>query len=112
MGTVGRMEAVKDQLTLVQAFVHLLQNNPDARDRMRLVIVGDGSLRQPAKELLRKAKVERLAWLPGEKKRRCRNHESHGSVCFTLPQRGHFEYDSRGDGDGIAGCRYEGGRQF
>ena len=68
VGTVGRMEAVKDQLTLVQAFVHLLQNNPDARDRMRLVIVGDGSLRQPAKELLRKANLEGLAWLPGERK--------------------------------------------
>ena len=68
VGTVGRMEAVKDQLTLVRAFLHLVQDNPDARERMRLVMIGDGSLRRPAKELLRKAKVEGLAWLPGERR--------------------------------------------
>lgn len=68
VGTVGRMEAVKDQLTLVRAFLHLLQNNRDARERMRLVIIGDGSFQQPARELLRNADLDRTAWLPGERK--------------------------------------------
>jgi sugar transferase (PEP-CTERM/EpsH1 system associated) len=67
VGTVGRLEPVKDQLTLVQAFLHVVQDNRDARERMRLVIIGDGSLRQPAKELLRNANLDGIAWLPGER---------------------------------------------
>ena len=68
VGTVGRMEAVKDQLTLVRAFLHLVQNNRNTRERMRLIIIGDGSLRRPAMELLRNADAENLAWLPGDRK--------------------------------------------
>jgi sugar transferase (PEP-CTERM/EpsH1 system associated) len=67
IGTVGRLEIVKDQLTLVRAFIHLVKTDSRMRQRLRLVIIGDGSLRQPAFELLRTANVERLAWLPGER---------------------------------------------
>ena len=45
VGTVGRMDPVKDQLNLVRAFVQALQLAPAKRARMRLVIVGDGALR-------------------------------------------------------------------
>jgi sugar transferase (PEP-CTERM/EpsH1 system associated) len=67
VGTVGRMEAVKDQITLVRAFIHLVQSSSIARERARLIIVGDGSLRQPAVELLRNAGLQDAAWLPGER---------------------------------------------
>jgi sugar transferase (PEP-CTERM/EpsH1 system associated) len=67
VGTVGRMEPVKDQLNLVRAFVHLVQTSDEARKRLRLVMVGDGSLRMAAVELLRNAQVEDLAWLPGDR---------------------------------------------
>jgi sugar transferase (PEP-CTERM/EpsH1 system associated) len=67
VGTVGRMEGVKDQLTLVRAFVHLLKTDSGARQRARLVMIGDGSLRRPAMDLLRSAGLEDLAWLPGER---------------------------------------------
>ncbi len=67
IGTVGRMEAVKDQLTLVRAFVHLLERRTDLRLRLRLAIIGDGALRAPALDLLREAGVLNLAWLPGER---------------------------------------------
>lgn len=67
IGTVGRMQPVKDQLTLVRAFVHLLMCEPQWRDVVRLVIVGDGPLREESKILLRDAKVESCAWLPGER---------------------------------------------
>jgi sugar transferase (PEP-CTERM/EpsH1 system associated) len=68
IGTVGRMEAVKDQLTLVRAFVRLLDIYPDARERLRLLMVGDGPLRDDAIQLLRNSGAEKLAWLPGERK--------------------------------------------
>jgi sugar transferase (PEP-CTERM/EpsH1 system associated) len=67
IGTVGRLEIVKDQLTLVRAFIHLLKTDSRMRERLRLVIIGAGSLRQPAFELLRAASAEELAWLPGER---------------------------------------------
>jgi sugar transferase (PEP-CTERM/EpsH1 system associated) len=65
-GTVGRMHGVKDQMTLVNAFLTLLQMRPKAWDCARLVLVGDGPLRQKALEALREAGAENLAWLPGE----------------------------------------------
>lgn len=65
IGAVGRMEAVKDPLTLAQAFVRLLQQAPAARERLRLLLVGDGSLRPAVEALLRQAGVDQLAWLPG-----------------------------------------------
>jgi sugar transferase (PEP-CTERM/EpsH1 system associated) len=67
IGAVGRMETVKDQLTLVRAFIHLLKTERRGRERLRLVMIGDGSLRQPALDLLRSAHMEELAWLPGER---------------------------------------------
>jgi sugar transferase (PEP-CTERM/EpsH1 system associated) len=67
VGTVGRMETVKDQLTLVRAFLHLLDVEPVARERVRLVMIGDGSLREEAQRLLEAANAAHLAWLPGER---------------------------------------------
>lgn len=65
IGTVGRMAEVKDHLTLVRAFLRLLQDVPDARRRYRLVIIGDGPLRQDALDLLKAGNAANLAWLPG-----------------------------------------------
>ena len=45
-GTVGRMQAVKDQLTLARAFVRMIEIAPEQRDRARLVMIGDGPLRE------------------------------------------------------------------
>jgi sugar transferase (PEP-CTERM/EpsH1 system associated) len=67
IGTVGRMQTVKDQLTLVRAFLHLIQADQVARDRLRLIMIGDGPLREEAEKLLRAANAESLAWLPGER---------------------------------------------
>lgn len=67
VGTVGRMAPVKDQLTLTQAFIHALHAAPELRERMRLVLIGDGALRQPCQQALADAGVAELAWLPGER---------------------------------------------
>ncbi len=67
IGTVGRLETVKDQPNLVRAFTHLMQTVPDARDRLRLVIVGDGSLRTEIERLLAEAHVQDQAWLAGSR---------------------------------------------
>jgi sugar transferase (PEP-CTERM/EpsH1 system associated) len=67
VGTVGRMQTVKDQVTLTRAFVHVIQSNAAAREKLRLVMIGDGPLREECLSLLRAADAEELAWLPGER---------------------------------------------
>lgn len=67
IGTVGRMHGVKDQVTLVQAFITLLEAKPQLQDKVRLVMVGDGPLRRECEALLARAGVEHLAWLPGNR---------------------------------------------
>lgn len=83
VGTVGRMQAVKDQVSLARAFVRALEMRPALADRIRLVIVGDGPLRQQCMAVLEAAGVADLAWLPGE-----RNDVEavlRGMHCFALP---------------------------
>ena len=83
VGTVGRMQAVKDQLSLARAFVLALQLQPQLRASMRLVMVGEGPLRAESLAILQAAGVADLAWLPGER------HDvadvMRGLNCFVLP---------------------------
>jgi len=67
IGSVGRMAEVKDHLTLVQAFILLVAEHALPRDRVRLLIAGDGPCRQACLDLLRQAGMEELAWLPGNR---------------------------------------------
>jgi sugar transferase (PEP-CTERM/EpsH1 system associated) len=68
IGTVGRMQPVKDQLTLVRAFVRMIHEDPSLRQQLRLVLIGDGPLREKCLGLLAEANASNLAWLPGERK--------------------------------------------
>lgn len=67
VGTVGRMQPVKDQVMLARAFVHALEQSPALRNRLRLVMVGDGPLRAQVVSVLHSAGMTDLAWLPGER---------------------------------------------
>ena len=67
IGTVGRLDTVKDQGNLAAAFVHAITLHPAARERMRLVIVGEGELRSDIEAILEAANVRDLAWLAGER---------------------------------------------
>ena len=83
IGTVGRMETVKDQTNLAQAFVRALAMHPEARRRMRLVLVGDGSLRPAVEAILDQAQARELAWIAGE--RTDVAAIMRGLDCFVLP---------------------------
>ena len=67
VGTVGRMQTVKDQTLLAQAFVQALALAPNLKANLRLVMVGEGPLRAQAQAVLDQAGVGNLAWLPGER---------------------------------------------
>jgi sugar transferase (PEP-CTERM/EpsH1 system associated) len=86
VGTVGRMDPVKDPLNLVRAFIQALQLAPAKRERMRLLLIGDGTLYSEARAMLTGAGIADLAWLPGE-----RNDVPdilRGLDCFVLPSLG------------------------
>ena len=67
IGTVGRMQTVKNQGLLVRAFVRLLSLEPTLHERVRLILVGDGPLREECCQILNEARARNLAWLPGER---------------------------------------------
>jgi sugar transferase (PEP-CTERM/EpsH1 system associated) len=83
VGTVGRMQAVKDQTTLAQAFIRALEIEPGLKSRLRLVMVGEGPLRLPVQAMLDRAGVSDLAWLAGE--RSDVPEVMRGLNCFVLP---------------------------
>lgn len=67
VGTVGRMQTVKNQVNLATAFVRAIGRDRTARAGLRLVMVGDGPLRAEAERILEQGGVRDLAWLPGER---------------------------------------------
>lgn len=67
VGTVGRMQTVKDQVMLAHAFVQAIVLAPNLRLRMRLIMVGEGPLRAQSQAVLNAAGLGALVWLPGER---------------------------------------------
>ena len=67
IGTVGRLDPVKDQLTLVQAFIHLIKTTPELSHQVRLIIVGNGVLLSPLQIVVRDANIDHLVWFTGER---------------------------------------------
>ena len=67
IGTVGRMEPVKDQLTLVDAFIQLVKQSDQHKEKLRLVLIGDGELKPQAQAKLDEAGLSEQAWLPGSR---------------------------------------------
>jgi sugar transferase (PEP-CTERM/EpsH1 system associated) len=67
IGSVGRMAEVKNFPSLVQAFLMILKEDPSARRRLRLLIIGEGGTRAKCTDMLREAGAESLGWFPGER---------------------------------------------
>lgn len=65
IGTVGRVQDVKDHATLLAAFVLLRERLPELRQRLRLAIVGDGPLLAALRAQAAAAGVQQQVWLPG-----------------------------------------------
>jgi sugar transferase (PEP-CTERM/EpsH1 system associated) len=83
VGTVGRMEAVKDQLNLARAMIRAVEIAPVARHHLRLIMIGAGNLRTKVLQTLQQANLDELAWLPGE--RSDVPEIMRGLDCFVLP---------------------------
>jgi sugar transferase (PEP-CTERM/EpsH1 system associated) len=66
VGTVGRLQTVKDQVTLVRAFALARQAGEGGR-RLRLIVAGDGALRADVEAEIRAAGIGDVTWLAGER---------------------------------------------
>ena len=65
VGSVGRMDADGNHTTLVDAFLRLIASPHPAHQRLKLLLVGDGSERAECQALLHRAGAAARAWLPG-----------------------------------------------
>lgn len=65
IGSVLRLQPVKDPMNLARAFVRLLTRWPRLREAVRLVLIGDGPLYSEVERELAQAGVRELVWLPG-----------------------------------------------
>lgn len=88
IGAVGRMQAVKDPLNLVDAFLRLRELCPAEAPRLRLAMLGGGPLLEAARERLAQADALDQAWLPGDR----------GDVAELLPQFDIFALPSQAEG--------------
>jgi sugar transferase (PEP-CTERM/EpsH1 system associated) len=67
IGSVGRMDEAKNDITLVEAFLRLISSPHASHGRLRLLIVGDGPMRAECQAMLDRAGAGARAWLPGER---------------------------------------------
>jgi sugar transferase (PEP-CTERM/EpsH1 system associated) len=67
IGTIGRFQSVKDPMNLAEGFIRLLENRPELTARARLVMIGDGPLREPVMRRLAEAGYGELVWAPGSR---------------------------------------------
>lgn len=65
IGAVARIQPVKDHATLLRAFSAVIANQPDLRNRLRLMVVGDGPLLADLRALADSLKITDLTWFPG-----------------------------------------------
>lgn len=65
VGTVGRLQAVKDQQTLVRAVGRIVRQWPEQRARVRLAIVGEGVMREVLQGCAHAEGIADLMWMPG-----------------------------------------------
>lgn len=64
-GTIGRMEQVKNQRYLAQAFIQAAQQ--PGFEHARLMLVGGGSQLEEVRQLLNQAGLAERVWLPGNR---------------------------------------------
>lgn len=67
IGTVGRLQAVKNQCALVRAVAHLIGRHIPGADRICLVITGEGPLRGALEAEVVRCGIGDRVWLAGER---------------------------------------------
>lgn len=67
MGTVGRLQAIKDQITLIRAFAEARRRFGEEIEQLRLIIVGNGPLLDKIEKEIASNGLTAYVWLTGER---------------------------------------------
>lgn len=67
VGTVGRLAAVKSQITLLEGVAATCHSRPDVARELRVVIVGEGALRPELESAARRLGLQDQLWMPGDR---------------------------------------------
>jgi sugar transferase (PEP-CTERM/EpsH1 system associated) len=67
IGTVGRIQDVKNQAGLIDAFIRLRDLLPTEKSKLYLAIIGDGPLFNTLKLKIQAAGIAESVWLPGSR---------------------------------------------
>ncbi len=67
IGTVGRLETIKNQIDLVRAFIELTKSAPQITSRLRLMLIGDGSQRPHLEACAEEAGLGDSVWITGDR---------------------------------------------
>ncbi len=65
VGTVGRLDGVKDQVNFVRSIGALFDRRPELRNRICIAIVGDGPSKADVEAAIAAADLTEICWLPG-----------------------------------------------
>jgi glycosyltransferase involved in cell wall biosynthesis len=65
IGTVGRLDPVKNQKVLIELFQELAIIAPELAKKLKIAIIGDGPLYEELKSTIIKCQLEQVIWLPG-----------------------------------------------
>ncbi|HMC14141.1 MAG TPA: TIGR03088 family PEP-CTERM/XrtA system glycosyltransferase [Albitalea sp.] len=66
VGTVGRTQPVKDQRSLILAFAELAHGDAVLKSKIRLIVVGDGPLRDELVRLADRLEIGAITWFVGD----------------------------------------------
>jgi sugar transferase (PEP-CTERM/EpsH1 system associated) len=67
IGTVGRLQAIKDQTNLLRGFAELVTRHPGQTHDLRLILVGDGPMRGAIEAEVAARGLADKVWLAGER---------------------------------------------
>lgn len=67
LGTVGRLAEIKNQSGLLEALEILLRDNPDLKNSIRCILVGDGPLRHELEQQIEARGLTDIVWMPGDR---------------------------------------------
>jgi sugar transferase (PEP-CTERM/EpsH1 system associated) len=65
VGTIGRLDPVKNQRWLLESCHAILERHPELRGRLRLIIAGDGPVRGELQQSAERLGIGSQVWLPG-----------------------------------------------
>lgn len=68
IGTVGRLDPVKNHRGLLRAFARMIQASPDLAQRCRLSIIGDGPERTALEQTIAQLNLQDHVWMTGDRK--------------------------------------------